>query len=145
MNKMNLDKQVTKKKGNKKERPLVTPELAQLLLETRQQRGYSLKQASYKTGISHTTLSHLERGLVSAPYPEDLRKIAKGMRINYNHLMRMAGYIDEEQTPTTDPNGVLMFSDQESFNAMPEEEREHIIKSLREQADFMIERYKRNK
>lgn len=131
--------------SNKKARKRANPELTELLLKLRKERGLSLKQVAYKTGLSHTYISQLERGLRSTPVPEDLRKIAKGLRIDYNHLMELAGYIDKKSTEVNDPNDILMFSDKESFENMPEEEKERILSSLREQADFMIEKYKRSK
>ena len=54
-----------------------------------------------------------------------------------------SGYIDKVDQSQHDPNGVLMFSDQESFNELPKEQQDIILNSLREQADFMIEKYKR--
>lgn len=57
--------------------------------------------------------------------------------------MSLAGYIDKVDQSQHDPNGVLMFSDQESFNELPKEQQDIILNSLREQADFMIEKYKR--
>ena len=125
---------------------LANKELTDLLLKTRQDRGYSLHQASYKTGISHSFISQLERGLRPTPIPDVLRKIAKGYNLNYELLMQKAGYLDEvrdNQEPSFDPYEMLMFSDKESFEAMPKEEQERILTVLREQADFLIEKAKR--
>ncbi|AVH47415.1 helix-turn-helix domain-containing protein [Staphylococcus haemolyticus] len=129
--------------SNKKARERASKELTDFLLKTRKDRNYTLQQAAYKTGLSHTYISQLERGLRATPVPEDLRKIAKGFRVDYNFLMSLAGYIDKVDQSQHDPNGVLMFSDQESFNELPKEQQDIILNSLREQADFMIEKYKR--
>ncbi|MCC2087950.1 helix-turn-helix domain-containing protein [Mammaliicoccus sciuri] len=125
---------------------LANKELTDLLLKTRQDRGYSLHQASYKTGVSHSFISQLERGLRPTPIPDVLRKIAKGYNLNYELLMQKAGYLDEvrdNQESSYDPYEMLMFSDKESFEAMPKEEQERILTVLREQADFLIEKAKR--
>lgn len=125
---------------------LANKELTDLLLKTRQDRGYSLHQASYKTGVSHSFISQLERGLRPTPIPDVLRKIAKGYNLNYELLMQKAGYLDEvrdNKDTSYDPYEMLMFSDKESFEAMPKEEQERILTVLREQADFLIEKAKR--
>lgn len=127
---------------------LANKELTDLLLKTRQDRGYSLHQASYKTGVSHSFISQLERGLRPTPIPDVLRKIAKGYNLNYELLMQKAGYLDEvrnNQESSYDPYEMLMFSDKESFEAMPKEEQERILTVLREQADFLIEKAKKDK
>lgn len=126
---------------------LANKELTDLLLKTRQDRGYSLHQASYKTGVSHSFISQLERGLRPTPIPDVLRKIAKGYNLNYELLMQKAGYLDEvrdNQESSYDPYEMLMFSDKESFEALPKEEQERILTVLREQADFLIEKAKRD-
>lgn len=131
--------------SNKKAREKASRELTDLLLNTRKEKDYTLKQAAYKTGLSHTYISQLERGLRATPVPEDLRKIAKGFGLNYNYLMEVAGYIDTTEDKINDPYGILMFSDQESFESLPQEQKDLILNSLREQADFMIEKYKKGK
>lgn len=55
-----------------------------IFIKTRKDRNYTLQQVAYKTGLSHTYISQLERGLRATPVPEDLRKIAKGFRVDYN-------------------------------------------------------------
>lgn len=131
--------------SNKAARPRARKELTDLLLKTRQERGYSLNQASYKTGISHTFISQLERGLRPTPVPDVLRQIAKGYRLDYKLLMIKAGYLDEEEENVSDPFDVLMYSDKQAFDAMDKDEQERIMSALREQADFMIEKTKRGK
>ena len=131
--------------SNKKAREKANKEFTDFLLHTRKDRKLTLKQVAYKTGLSHTYISQLERGLRATPVPEDLRKLAKGLRIDYNHLMELAGYIEVKKEETSDPHGILMFSDQESFDNLPQEQKDIILNSLREQADFMIEKYKRGK
>lgn len=131
--------------SNKAARPRARKELTDLLLKTRQERGYSLNQASYKTGISHTFISQLERGLRPTPVPDVLRQIAKGYRLDYKLLMIKAGYLDEEEENVSDPLDVLMFSDKQAFDELDKDEKERILSALREQADFMIEKTKRGK
>lgn len=131
--------------SNRKPREKANKDFTEFLLNTRKERGLSLKQMAYKTGLSHTYVSQLERGLRATPVPEDLRKIAKGLRIDYNYLMELAGYIDKREKETPDPHDILMFSDKESFEKLPQERKDLILNLLREQADFMIEKYKRGK
>lgn len=130
--------------SNKKARDRANKELTQFFLETRNKRSYSLNQVAYKTTLSNTYISQLERGLRATPVPEDLRKIAQGLNVDYNHLMELAGYIDKrDEQSIDDPNGILMFSDKEAFDTLPEEDRNLILTSLRDQADYLIDKAKR--
>lgn len=76
-------------------------ELGDLLKELRGKD--SLREASKKTGVSHTYLSIIEKGhdLRSGspvkPTPETLKSISKAYNYSYNELLRLAGYIDEYQ------------------------------------------------
>ncbi|HDP5827307.1 TPA: helix-turn-helix transcriptional regulator [Staphylococcus aureus] len=122
----------------------VNKDLAEMLLKARQNRKLSLRQVAYKTNLSATYISELERGLRNTPSPERLKNLAKALNIDYEALMKHAGYIDSKQS-TSDPYELLMFSDKEAFESLSEDEKERILTSLRDQADYLIDRAKRGK
>ncbi len=62
----------------------------------------SLREMERITGLSHTYLSTLEKGIdprsgkERKPTPEILKKLSETLDINYTELMEKAGYIDEK-------------------------------------------------
>jgi transcriptional regulator with XRE-family HTH domain len=63
----------------------------------------SLRNAADKIGISHTYLDTIEKGFDKRsgkkvkPTPETLKLISKAYDYDYKQLMKIAGYIDEEE------------------------------------------------
>ncbi|ATH65281.1 hypothetical protein [Staphylococcus nepalensis] len=70
-----------------------------------------------------------------------LRQFAEGYELDYEYLMFKAGYLDEPRHTSDDE--YFMFKDKEGFDSLPEEDKEKILLTLREQADFMISKYKK--
>lgn len=62
----------------------------------------SLREAAKKTGLSHNYISILEKGIDPRtkspinPSPETLQAYARGYNYPYRELMRIAGYLKEE-------------------------------------------------
>ncbi|WP_433912304.1 helix-turn-helix domain-containing protein [Staphylococcus sp. LKG3-3] len=128
----------------KKQRTNAPKEFTDILLNARQDQRLSLRQVAYKSGMSNTYISQLERGLRPTPYPEDLKNLAYALGLDYEMLMKKAGYI-ENKVVQNDPYDLLMFSDKEAFNNLSDENKERILNSLRDQADYLIDKAKRGK
>lgn len=122
----------------------VKKELAEMLLKARQNRNLSLRQVAYKTNLSATYISELERGLRNTPSPERLKNLASALNIDYEYLMQQAGYLKDNKG-NNDPYDILMFSDKDAFESLSEDERNRILNSLRDQADYLIDKAKRGK
>ncbi|WP_440118378.1 helix-turn-helix domain-containing protein [Paenibacillus sp. QZ-Y1] len=73
--------------------------LGDLLKNSRLQREWSLRTAGEESGVSHTHIGKLEKGVVPKPAPEQLKKLANAYDLSYNMLMLMAGYKEEVQVP----------------------------------------------
>ncbi|WP_103108815.1 helix-turn-helix domain-containing protein [Brevibacillus reuszeri] len=62
----------------------------------------SLREIERISGVSHTYLSSLEKGVDPrsgnpiTPTPETLNKLSKAYNFSYRQLMKLAGYLDEE-------------------------------------------------
>lgn len=59
----------------------------------REARGYSINQLALYSDVSAAHISRIERGVRDIPSPEFIEKLAKGLRVSYEHLMEKAGYI----------------------------------------------------
>jgi transcriptional regulator with XRE-family HTH domain len=68
--------------------------LGKYLRESREAVGLSLRGVETETGISNAYLSQLETGKVEKPSPPLLQKLAKTYKLDYEELMRVAGYLD---------------------------------------------------
>lgn len=65
--------------------------------EMREEKGMSGRELARRANISQAYLSQLERGENKKPSPEIIKKIAKGLDVDYNDLMTLAGYLYEEE------------------------------------------------
>lgn len=63
-----------------------------ILKELRERRGLSLNQFAIYAGVSSGLVSKLENGKRGTPKPETIEKLAKGLKIDYSELMKLAGY-----------------------------------------------------
>jgi len=74
-------------------------ELGHLLRQLRDHE--SLREVSSRSGISHTYLGIIEKGIDQRsgnpvkPTPETLKTLAKAYNYSYEELMRKAGYLQE--------------------------------------------------
>jgi transcriptional regulator with XRE-family HTH domain len=80
-------------------------ELGKLLRKLREKE--SLRDVSSRSGISHTYLGVIEKGIDQRtgnpikPTPETLKTLAKAYNYSYEELMKMAGYLYESNETYT--------------------------------------------
>ncbi|PYY28321.1 helix-turn-helix domain-containing protein [Paenibacillus illinoisensis] len=90
-------------------------QFGEFLKELRSNKGWSLRKASEESGVSHTYIGMLEKGINTNVSPEQLRKLADAYDQPYNLLMVRAGY--KELKPETNVME-LMDALQKSINAV---------------------------
>lgn len=79
--------------------------LQDILKKRRKQLKLSLRDASKLIGISHSYLFNLEKGVdprngsLINPTPETLDLISKAYNLNYNELLNIVGYLEDEPYP----------------------------------------------
>jgi transcriptional regulator with XRE-family HTH domain len=73
-------------------------ELGERLREMRSARRGSLEAVSRAAKISPAYLHKLEAGLVKAPSPHVIRRLAEALEVPYPTLMELAGYIDRGES-----------------------------------------------
>lgn len=117
-------------------------ELADILLKRRNDLNYSLRQAAYKSDLSAAYISKIERGTGGKPNPNDLKKLAKVYNLDYKHLLIKAGYLESSDLQESDTN-IFMYANKDEFDSLPKDTRNRIIATLSEQADFLINKYKK--
>ncbi|HLR60547.1 MAG TPA: helix-turn-helix transcriptional regulator [Pseudogracilibacillus sp.] len=63
----------------------------------REKSNLSLREVARRSEISHPYLSQLENGKNKRPTHEMLRKLSKGLKVDYLQLLEKAGYINEAE------------------------------------------------
>jgi HTH-type transcriptional regulator, competence development regulator len=127
--------------------------IGEFLKKLRTEKGLSFREAAEKTGLSHSYIRYVEIGKRPGsetpinPTPETLKRFAKAYDYPYEELMRLAGYLDEDdnETKASDYDGIntlaqinqlikeygieqMGFFDIEKWKSLSEEEIEEIIK-----------------
>ncbi|MGE7114341.1 helix-turn-helix domain-containing protein [Lysinibacillus sp. NPDC047702] len=64
------------------------------LKSIRAKKSLTINQLSLYSGISSSQLSRIETGKRGVPKPPTIEKLAHALKIDYNELMKAAGYID---------------------------------------------------
>ena len=80
---------------------LTNKELGEYLEKTRKQKNLSLRQVDYKSDVSYSHLSMIEKGNRKA-LPLTLKELSRVYNIDYIDLLEKAGYIDLAQKEKID-------------------------------------------
>lgn len=117
-------------------------EFGEYLRELRGDR--SLREMERITGLSHTYLSTLEKGVdprsgkERKPTPETLKKLSETLNVPYEELMERAGYIDEDDALTS----IAISRAKELFNKMRYENELNKINEKIQKFEPGSEKYK---
>ena len=67
------------------------------LYRLRTLKGVSLREVERVTGVSNAYLSQLENKKTDKPSPHILHKLANYYDVEYTHLLKIAGYLEEKK------------------------------------------------
>lgn len=73
--------------------------LGHFIAAHRTARKISMRKLAELAQLSHTEIYRLENGERKHPSPSVLKSIALALNLNYNELMRVAGYLEENSSP----------------------------------------------
>lgn len=83
-------------------------EFGERIRSLRKQAKMTIRQLETYSGVSNSYLSQLENGKRGVPSPEILRKLSGPLRVPFSHLMKVAGYVnDESEIYTVDKEKIL--------------------------------------
>lgn len=71
---------------------------SEYITKKRKERKLSIRQLALYSDVSPGYISQIESENRGTPTPEVLKKLAKGLKIPYEELMEVAGYIDKEKS-----------------------------------------------
>lgn len=67
----------------------------------RESKNMTLNQVALYAEISAAQLSRIETGKRGTPKPPTIEKIARALKIDYNELMKIAGYLESDTSEET--------------------------------------------
>lgn len=67
-------------------------DIGSLIKKRRKELGFSQRQLSYMSNISNTEISRIEGRVTKQPSQEILKKLAGPLKLNYEDLLKAAGY-----------------------------------------------------
>lgn len=113
-------------------------EFGEYLRSLRREKGLSIQKLSERSGISNAYISQVETGKRGVPSPEVLDKLAAGLEVSYESLMRAAGYwpglADVKALAANRGDGSVL-------DELPPE----AVRSLEEFLDYLLVKYGRKK
>lgn len=83
-------------------------DINKLLRDMRKEKKLSLRAAAEKSGLSHSYIDSLEKGIHPKtktpikPSPDSLRLLSSAYDVSYKDLMDAAGYLDDEKSHNED-------------------------------------------
>ncbi|MCF6095422.1 helix-turn-helix domain-containing protein [Thermovorax subterraneus] len=86
---------------------MIPLKIGEYIRKIREKKELSINQLALYSKVSAAHISRIERGL-REPSPEILKKISEALRVSYEELMRIAGYLETDEwidiNPNTKPN-----------------------------------------
>lgn len=84
--------------------------LGSYVQELRRERNYTIRQLGVRSGVTHAHISLIEKGQ-RLPTPAVIAKLAPPLRVAYEDLLRVAGYLPQrghEPPPTPDQETLML-------------------------------------
>jgi transcriptional regulator with XRE-family HTH domain len=72
------------------------PTLAEVLIEKRKEKNWSLRDAERAIGIHNAHLAQIENGTIARPSPTLLYSLAEAYGLEFKELMRLAGHVEQD-------------------------------------------------
>lgn len=76
-------------------------EFGSYIKKIRESKNMTLNQVALYAEISAAQLSRIETGKRGTPKPPTIEKIARALKIDYNELMKIAGYLESDTSEET--------------------------------------------
>jgi transcriptional regulator with XRE-family HTH domain len=101
------------------------------LKKLREKNKLSIRQLALYSDVSAGYLSQIESGARGIPSPEVIKKLHKPLKVEYEELMKAAGYLDEGYIDDSSPHnkeGLAFLGGPDE--SLSEDEKEHLRESL---------------
>lgn len=77
-------------------------EFSEYIKKTREAKNMTLNQVALYAEISAAQLSRIENGKRGTPKPTTIEKLSRALKVDYNDLMRIAGYLESDKTDSSE-------------------------------------------
>lgn len=102
------------------------------LKNAREKAGLGINELSRASGVSAPYLSRLEKGERRPPMPDVLKKLAPHLKVDYNDLMRAAGWVDIPDDPKYKEIESVNLTDEYIQKGLSEKQIRRILDSVLE-------------
>lgn len=92
------------------------------LKKIRDSKGMTVNQLAIYSGVSAASISRYESGERATPKPPTIKKLAKGLKMDYGTLMKIAGYVDLEED-----------------EYLPKDQTEYVLREIVEKYDIDLQ------
>lgn len=110
-------------------------ELKDNLKHIRKRRGLTQNDLAIKINVTPQVISNIERGYTKTSHII-IKRLTDALACSVGDLVG--------GNETSVDYEMIVFNDKATFDALPEEEKNRILDQLQEQADFLVERAKKN-
>src|SRR5690625_3419220 len=91
----------------------------------------TIRQLELYSGVSNSYLSQIENGNRGIPSPEIIKKLSKGLKIDYEDMMIKAGYFEDKNKDDTDEEFEEFIKDVRRWYKEAPKDREEDLQRLR--------------
>ncbi|NGP56813.1 helix-turn-helix transcriptional regulator [Paenibacillus thiaminolyticus] len=95
------------------------------LRQLREERELGINQLATISGVSNAQISRIEKGTRNVPKPETIKKLSKALKVPYEEMMKIAGYINDDHQP-----GELLKEDKQPYYVLTPKDEKDIAKEL---------------
>lgn len=107
-----------------------------IIKKARTEKKISIRSLSSLSGVSHTEISKIEKGIRINPNPNNLLKISDALNIDYNYLLKLSGYMPNKSSLNTNSNIPITNSkSSESLIALKRRVASVVSSEIRERID----------
>ncbi|WP_366160635.1 helix-turn-helix transcriptional regulator [Bacillus infantis] len=101
-------------------------EFGEYIKKIRESKSLTLNQVALYSEISAAQLSRIETGKRGVPKPPTIQKIADALKVDYEDLMKVAGYINDHKPSKNDEVSDAFYQ----FEKLTKKEKEFLEKQL---------------
>jgi len=104
--------------------------IGEFIKKLREERKLSINQLALYSGVSAAHISRIERGLRD-PSPEILKKISQALKVPYEDLMKIAGYLDQEGNSLLSKEIEFVAKAKEQYGYRGKKQAEELLENIR--------------
>lgn len=104
--------------------------IGEFIKKLREERKLSINQLALYSDVSAAHISRIERGL-REPSPEILKKVSQALKVPYEDLMKIAGYLDQQDNNLSSKEDEFITKAQEQYGYRGKKQAKELLENIR--------------